>query len=151
MIDRTLRRATAGLALAGAGIAAYLVYARYSGATIACATGGCETVQHSRYSTVAGVPVAVLGLGMFLVIGASALTHEVRAAAVAASLALAGVVFAGYLLLVQVLVIGAICQWCVASDATLALLALATVDRLRILRSDVQRPHGFPRAAPRAE
>ena len=46
--------------LAGLGIAGYLTYTRYSGAPIVCATGGCETVQHSRYAVVAGIPVAVM-------------------------------------------------------------------------------------------
>jgi uncharacterized membrane protein len=141
--DRTLRRAVAVLALAGAGIAAYLVYARFTGTAIACATGGCETVQRSRYSTLAGLPVAVLGLGAFLAIGASALVHEAWALAAAAAIAVAGVAFAGYLLVVQVLVIDAICQWCVASDTILALLALTAIERLRLCRSEVQRPRGL--------
>ena len=46
MTDRALRGAVGCLALAGAGIAGYLVYARYTGTTIVYATGGCETVQH---------------------------------------------------------------------------------------------------------
>ena len=60
--DRRLRGAIAMLALAGAAVAAYLVYARYTGTRLACTTGGCETVQHSKYAKAAGVPVAVLGL-----------------------------------------------------------------------------------------
>jgi hypothetical protein len=42
------------LALAGAAVAAYLVYARYAGTQLACTTGGCETVQHSKYAKAAG-------------------------------------------------------------------------------------------------
>ena len=73
--DRRLRAAVAGLSLVGLGIAGYLTYTRYSGAQIACATGGCETVQKSSYSTVAGIPVAVLGLVAYAFIFA----HRVRA------------------------------------------------------------------------
>ena len=39
--------------------------------------------------------------------------------------------FAVYLIVVQVAVIDAICQWCLASDAILFLLALACAERLR--------------------
>ena len=59
MTETRLRAAIAGLALVGLAIAAYLTYTRYSGAQIACATGGCEPVQQSRYAEIAGIPVAV--------------------------------------------------------------------------------------------
>ena len=56
MSERGLRAAVALLALAGAGIAAYLTYAWYAEAAIACTTGGCETVQSSSYAKLAGIP-----------------------------------------------------------------------------------------------
>ena len=40
--DSKLRAAIAILALAGATVAAYLVYARYTGTRLACTTGGCR-------------------------------------------------------------------------------------------------------------
>jgi uncharacterized membrane protein len=126
-----LRAAIAGLALAGAGVAAYLVYARYAHVQIACSTGGCETVQHSKYAKLAGIPVAVLGLGAYVAIFTTALGARVEAAAVGTAIALGGLVFAVYLIVVQVAVIEAICQWCLASDAILFLLALACAERLR--------------------
>jgi uncharacterized membrane protein len=126
-----LRAAIAGLALAGAGVAAYLVYARYAHVQIACSTGGCETVQHSKYAKLAGIPVAVLGLGAYVAIFVTALTRQVEAAAIGTAIALGGLVFAVYLIVVQVAVIDAICQWCLASDAILFLLALACAERLR--------------------
>src|SRR5581483_1026622 len=62
MTETRLRSAIAVFAFAGLGVASYLTYSRYSGAQLFCATGGCETVQHSRYAVVGGIPVAVLGL-----------------------------------------------------------------------------------------
>ena len=126
-----LRGAIAVLALAGAGVAAYLVYARYAHVQIACSTGGCETVQHSKYAKLAGIPVAVLGLGAYVAILVTALWARVEAAAVGTAIALGGLVFAVYLIVVQVAVIDAICQWCLASDAILFLLALACAERVR--------------------
>ena len=55
MTEGRLRAAIAILALAGAAVAAYLVYARYTGTRLACTTGGCETVQHSKYAKAAGI------------------------------------------------------------------------------------------------
>ena len=131
MTDRGLRAAVALLALAGAGIAAYLAYAWYADATIACTTGGCETVQSSSYAKVIGVPVPVLGLVGYLAILASALVPGESARTVGAALALAGLAFSLYLVLVQALVIEAFCQWCLTSDLVMLLLAAATVARLR--------------------
>jgi len=48
MSDRRLRVVVGGMAALGACIAAYLTYVRYAHQTIACATGGCETVQRSE-------------------------------------------------------------------------------------------------------
>ena len=54
MSERTLRVAGAVLATIGAAITAYLLYARWTGGSLVCSTGGCETVQASRYSEVLG-------------------------------------------------------------------------------------------------
>jgi uncharacterized membrane protein len=135
-----LRGAIGFLALAGAGIAAYLVYVRYAGIHITCGTGGCETVQHSKYARAAGIPVAVLGLAAYVAVFATALSARVEAAALGAAVALAGLAFGVYLIVIQVAVIDAICEWCLASDAVLALLAVAAAERLR-------RAAGLPQSA----
>jgi uncharacterized membrane protein len=131
--ETRLRAAIALLALAGAAVAAYLVYARYSGTQVACTTGGCETVQHSKYAKAGGIPVAVLGLGAYLAVFATALSRRIEAAAIGAAIVFAGLAFAIYLIVIQVAVIDAICQWCLASDAILAVLAVLSAERLRRL------------------
>ena len=136
--DRRLRAAIAVCALAGAAVAAYLVHTRYAHTQIACTTGGCETVQHSRYAKLAGVPVALLGLAAYLAIFATALSSRVEAAAIGAAIAIAGLAFAIYLIVIQVAVIDAICQWCLASDAILAVLAVLSLERLRRLAGSPQ-------------
>jgi uncharacterized membrane protein len=129
--DRTLRSAIAALALAGAAVAAYLVYARYTGTRLTCTTGGCETVQHSKYAKAAGIPVAVLGLAAYVAVFATTLSGRLAAAAIGAAIVLAGLGFGVYLIVIQVAVIDAICQWCLASDGILAVLAIAAAERLR--------------------
>ncbi len=131
MTERRLREAIALLALAGVAVTAYLVYARYTGTRLSCTTGGCETVQHSKYAKAAGIPVAVLGLVGYVAVFATALSARIEAAAIGAAIVLAGLVFGIYLIVIQVAVIDAICQWCLASDAILALLTVACAERLR--------------------
>lgn len=131
MSSRVCRAAVATLALLGAGIAAYLVYVRYAHATIACTTGGCEKVQSSRYADVAGIPVAALGLGGYLAILATTLRDDALARVAGLWLAAIGVVFSAYLVVIQLAVIDAICQWCIASDIVMLLTLIASALRLR--------------------
>ena len=131
MSERPLRLAIAGLALVGAAVASYLIYTRYSGTRLICATGGCETVQRSRYAELVGVPVAVLGLLLYLLLLTTAAARSSGAAVAGATLALGGALFAGYLLVIQLTVIHAVCQWCVVSDVLVLALAALTVVRLR--------------------
>jgi uncharacterized membrane protein len=135
--SRTLQHVAGALVLAGIAVAGYLTWAHYSGETVACLRSGCETVQKSSYSEVAGVPVAALGLAfyaaMFLLVSWDE-SENVRVAA--AALAFVGVLFSAYLLVLQAFVIHAFCIWCVANDVLIAPgLALVTGLRLRAATS----------------
>jgi uncharacterized membrane protein len=131
MTERRLRLAAAALAASGAALSAYLLYARETGTTLVCATAGCDTVQQSSYAEIAGIPVAALGVAGFAALFACALAGGEWARLAQATLALAAVLFSGYLLVVQIVVIEAICQWCVASDLLAAAIAAVAVLRLR--------------------
>ena len=134
MSDRRLRAAVLVLAALGAAIAVYLTVAHLAHVRVACATGGCETVQTSRYAEIGGVPVAALGLAAYLVLAATAASRSELARAVGLATALGGFAFAAYLLYVQAAVLGAYCQWCLGSDAILAVLVPVTL--LRVARAD---------------
>jgi uncharacterized membrane protein len=129
--DRALRVTVAGLGAVGVAVAGYLTYTRYAETTIACTTGGCEAVQSSDYAELLGVPVAVLGLLAYVFLLATAFVTRELARLSAAVIAVSGALFAAYLLFAQLFVIDAICQWCVASDVLIGLLAVACVLRLR--------------------
>jgi uncharacterized membrane protein len=129
--DRRLRGAVLLLSLLGAGIASYLTYAHVAHVQVSCATGGCETVQTSRYAELGGVPVAALGLAGYVLLAASAAFRADLARALGFAAALGGLAFAAYLFYVQAAVLEAYCQWCLASDAVLALLVPVTLLRLR--------------------
>ena len=132
MSEGHLRVAIGMLAVAGLAVASYLTYSRYAGTQLYCATGGCETVQHSSYALIAGIPVAVLGLLAYLAILGTAVARGPSAAAVGFGLAAAGVAFSAYLLVAQLFLIHAICQYCVASDVVVTLLAVATWARFAL-------------------
>jgi len=140
--ERRVRAAIAAVAVAGAALAGYLVYVRYSGATLACTTGGCETVQSSPYSKLLGVPVALLGLVAYVTLLATSLLRGELARAIGVSVALAGVCFGGYLLYVQLVLIRAVCDWCLASDILMTVLAA-----LALLRPIVSAAGATPAAS----
>lgn len=131
MTDRRLRGAILVLSTLGAGIAAYLTYAHLAHVPVPCATSGCETVQTSRYAELGGIPVAAFGLAGYLVLAATSASGTELARALGLAAAAGGLVFAAYLLYVQAALIGAFCQWCLASDLILLLLTGAAALRLR--------------------
>ena len=125
------RGAAAGLALAGAGIAAYLTWTHLTAAAPVCSTGGCETVQHSRYAELAGIPVAALGLVAYATILGLVLLDTPTLRVVAAALAAVALAFSLYLLALQLFVIDAICSWCVGNEVIALALAAVTAIRAR--------------------
>ena len=135
MSDRALRLAAAIVALAGTAVAGYLTWAHYADTAVVCvAGGGCETVKESEYAEIAGIPVAVLGLVAYTVILALIAWDTPMARLSAATIALVGLLFSAYLVVLQLFVIDAVCVWCLANDLLIA-PALAVLTGLR-LRGD---------------
>jgi uncharacterized membrane protein len=129
--EAQIRIAIALLALAGMGVTSYLLAVRLTDARIACSTGGCETVQSSPYAEVLGVPVAAVGLAGFALVLVTALLRGEPARAAGVALALGALGFSAYLLVVQLVVIEAVCDWCLATDVTVTGLAALTLLRAR--------------------
>ena len=125
-----LRVPIAAACVVGIGIASYLTYVHYAHTAPICTTGGCEKVQRSSYAKLAGVPVALLGLVAYVAILGTALVRGVGAALAGVVLALSGAAFSAYLLWAQLARIDAICQWCLANDAIIAVVAALCVARL---------------------
>ncbi len=132
MTPRALRLATAVLALAGTAIAGYLTWVHYAGLDPVCVGGGggCERVQASRWAELAGVPVALLGLGAYVAILASVALPEDTGRSVAAFVSLVGFGFSAWLTYVELVEIEAVCQWCVVSAVVMTALALVSVARM---------------------
>ena len=131
MTDSRLRLAGLGIALAGIAIASYLTWVHYADTQAVCVGGGggCERVQTSEYAEVAGVPVAVIGLIGYVAVLAAIATPGESAMLAAALGGLAGFGFSAYLTYLELFVIDAICQWCVASAVVMTALAAIAVAR----------------------
>jgi uncharacterized membrane protein len=131
--DRHLRLAAVIVTLAGIGVAGYLTWAHFADQSVVCVQGGgCEKVQESSYSEIAGIPVALLGLGSYLTVLGLLLWDAAIARLSAATLALVGLLFSVYLVAVQLFVIDAVCVWCMANDLVVApALAVLTLLRLK--------------------
>jgi uncharacterized membrane protein len=128
---------TLALAVVGLGTSTYLAYERYSSSsTLACPENGsvnCLKVTSSSYSTLAGIPVALLGLLFFLAITPLCLPAAWRTGQPWVSRARVGAVSIGmvfvlYLVWAELFRIDAICLWCTAVHAvTLALFAVVVI------------------------
>lgn len=111
------------LSLVGFFVALYLyLYKIGLIGTLACGTGGCETVQLSPWSRFLGVEVALYGvIGYALLLGLALVSVQAggdrrhwsdRLILLGSG---AGVLFAAYLTALELFVIHAICRWCVGS------------------------------------
>lgn len=105
---------------------------------IACGTGGCETVQLSRYAEILGQPVALYGvLGYAALLGVSLLGVQPRwqdrrePTRWLAGLSGLGVAFTAYLTYLEAFVIEAWCRWCLVSALIISLIFVASVIGLR--------------------
>jgi uncharacterized membrane protein len=125
------------LAVLGALISAYLTWTHYAGLTPIC-TGsgeGCQTVQSSRYASVLGIPVALLGLIAYGGLILSTVLWKETGIYLGLLISLVGTLFSAYLTYLEIFVIGALCQWCLASAAIMvAALVCATLAALPLLR-----------------
>jgi len=129
------------LALLGVGVAGYLTALKLGdNQAFLCRDGsGCDIVQASRYSLLAGVPTALWGAALYLVIAVlAALPRTARRWQAAFMLASAAVAFSLYLTYLSLFVIGATCPYCLASGVIAVLLLVIMV---------LRRPHGEGREA----
>ena len=110
------------MSLLGLFVSAYLyLYKIGRIGTLACGSGGCETVQQSTWSRFLGVEVSLIGLVGYAVLFVIALislqapSPRGWAPRALTLLAAGGVLFTAYLTSLELFVIHAICRWCVGS------------------------------------
>ena len=84
----------------------------------------CGIVNHSPYSVIHGVPVAVIGIAGYLVLGILSLRRAYRLMLAGA---LAGLAFSIYLAHIEDRVLGVWCIYCAISLGTISLITLLLV------------------------
>ncbi len=111
------------LAAVGLGVAAYLASIETSGSEAVCGpVGDCNAVQESEYAELFGIPIGVLGVMGYLLMGGLWLIARVTHGGLAdgarvlmAAGAFAGTLFSAWLTFLEPFVIGATCMWCITS------------------------------------
>ena len=129
--EDALRRVAAILALVGMGVATYITIADSGGGSPVCLAGGhgCETVASSKYSHLLGANVAAIGIVGYVLLLLAALTPGDAGRFGGFVGAAIGFGFSLYLTYLEVFVIDAICQWCVASAVIMT--AMFVVNSMR--------------------
>lgn len=121
------------LSLIGVGLSTYMTIAHFTEvAILACSGRGelsCTAVTTSPQSRVMGIPVAILGLGFFVVMSilSSPPLWQRGAPWLALSrtaLAVAGLLFVFWLIAAEVLIIGHVCLWCTGVHVVMIALVL---------------------------
>jgi uncharacterized membrane protein len=138
------------LSLIGLGISTYLTITHFRPMLLVCSSTGtidCATVTTSAQSYFLGIPVAILGLGNFVVMsvlnspwGWRARSYWIHVARFV--FAIVGMVFVLWLLSAELLIIDHICLWCtgvhVVTFALLIILSRVCPAQLGWSRSGTQ-------------
>jgi len=115
----------------------YLSWVKIVNSQVYCGTSGqCETVNSSSYSMLAGVPIAYLGFGAYLVIllllllERRSLFWQENSPLLVFGISLVGVLFSAYLTYVEIAILHAICPYCVVSAIAMTILFVIGILRL---------------------
>jgi uncharacterized membrane protein len=128
------------LAVVGIAIAGYLTIVHYRESLLVCSgISDCETVQTSKYAEIVGVPVALLGLLTFVLLLALAIVRILQPERTDVTTMITFVLIVGavgfyiYLTYLELFVINAVCQWCVASSLVMVGMLISESILLRRL------------------
>lgn len=123
----TMRYIIAVLAIAGAVVSGLALQVHYTVGTTPCSINekwDCGIVNHSPYSMIEGIPVALIGIIGYLVLAWLSFARQ-RAVVLLASLA--GLGYALYLAHIERDVLGVWCLYCVISLAIIAVIPFLCV------------------------
>ena len=128
------------LILVGAAISGYLTFVEAGSVEAVCGPiGDCNTVNSSRFATVFGVPVGLLGLlgyfaiGITWLVGRSGQGRTAKQAQLVFGLLTAfGFLFSIYLTFLEPFVIGATCAWCLSSAIIMTVLFVMHIGPTRV-------------------
>ncbi len=123
------------LALVGIVVASLALREHYRVGTSPCSINDrwdCGTVNHSPYAVVVKIPVAIIGVGGYILLGVLA---AVRARKLLVIAAVIGLAFSLYLTRIEAYVLEVWCIYCVASLAVITLITASSAVDLIINRN----------------
>lgn len=126
-----------GLSFLGLLDSLYLTWVKLSGNSAFCAgVGDCDTVNASEFSEFAGIPIAILGAGAYLIIlvlstmeNQSDFLSEYVPYSIF-GMSLIGVIYSGYLTYIELAVLFAVCPYCVISAVLITLIFVLSAIRV---------------------
>lgn len=136
----SLRKLSLLLVFIGIFVSGYLSYAKLTDSTLVCAGGqyfNCDLVENSAYSRFLGIPVGFLGFGTYLLL-ALILVFEGRTSFLSNygislffGVNLFAFLYSIWLVYAQVVILQALCQWCLMHEVTITILMAISTIRLR--------------------
>ncbi|MEO9251114.1 MAG: vitamin K epoxide reductase family protein [Gemmatimonadaceae bacterium] len=125
----------AALALVGVFVALYLTMYKIGAiGHLACGFGSCERVNTSKWAIFAGAPVAIWGLGFYVVTLVAAvagtspgLVQRREISYLLLAMSATGVAFSAWLTYLELYVIDAICRYCVMSAVIVTLIFIVSI------------------------
>ncbi len=133
-----LRKITIAFVVIGLLDSIYLSWIKLSNQEAICAgIGNCDVVNTSEYSEIAGIPIAIFGAGFYLLI-LFLTVFEKRTSfwkenspLFVFGLSLGGITYSGYLTYIELVVINAICPFCVLSAVAVTVIFILSIFRLK--------------------
>lgn len=136
-MDKWIHRVLIALLVAGLSVSIYMTIFKITGNEGMClGSGDCSTVNASRFSEVNGIPVAVIGIGGYLAILGIVLLEnrnsflKQNGTLMVFGLSLGGFLFTLWLVYVELVLLKAICPFCVTSQVAMTLIFIVAVIRL---------------------
>ncbi|HNA88433.1 MAG TPA: vitamin K epoxide reductase family protein [Anaerolineales bacterium] len=136
-MDKWIHRVLIALLVAGLSVSIYMTIFKITGNEGMClGSGDCSTVNASRFSEVNGIPVAVIGIGGYLAILGIVLLENRNSflrqngTLMVFGLSLGGFLFTLWLVYVELVLLKAICPFCVTSQVAMTLIFIVAVIRL---------------------
>lgn len=127
-----------GLGILGFVDATYLTIAHYTGMTLLCTiVHGCDTATKSAYAVLYGIPVALFGMLYYFTIVALGIayfdTKKTLFLSILSSFTVLGLLASIWFVFLQIVVIKALCLYCMISATTSSLLFLLGVHMRAVL------------------
>jgi uncharacterized membrane protein len=136
-MDKRLSQLTIALTIIGLLVSIYMtIYKLFPDSNMCIGSGGCESVNSSRYSEVSGIPVAIFGIGGYVAILAVLLLEKrnrfikENGSMLFFGLSITGFLFTVWLIYVEIALLKALCPFCLTSQVAMTVIFILSVIRL---------------------